>query len=169
MHRDTVAQDESGPEIVRNLTSVGVRLAPHLASGLLTMYSGRTEALSLEEHVLEVKSLVRELILSDGGITLADVYSAGGEVLVGTLRWEREKAEENELKRLEREMERKRREFELAQAETSGRMEALQREMEARRMDLTRLNEEQSEVERRRTATGKDLPRRRDADKESKR
>ncbi len=33
---------------------------------------------------------VRELILSDGGITLADVYAVEGEVLMGTLRWERE-------------------------------------------------------------------------------
>ena len=29
---------------------------------------------------------VRELILSDQGIALADVYSSGGEVLMGTLR-----------------------------------------------------------------------------------
>ena len=33
---------------------------------------------------------VRELVLSDDGITLADVYSAGGQVLMGTLRWEKE-------------------------------------------------------------------------------
>jgi circadian clock protein KaiC len=36
---------------------------------------------------------VRELILSDAGVTLADIYTAGGEVLMGTLRWEKEKAE----------------------------------------------------------------------------
>jgi circadian clock protein KaiC len=36
---------------------------------------------------------VRELILSDSGVTLADIYAAGGEVLMGTLRWERESAE----------------------------------------------------------------------------
>jgi circadian clock protein KaiC len=35
---------------------------------------------------------VRELILSSEGVTLADVYSAGGEVLMGTLRWEKENA-----------------------------------------------------------------------------
>jgi circadian clock protein KaiC len=37
---------------------------------------------------------VRELILSDQGVTLADIYTAGGEVLMGTLRWEKESAEE---------------------------------------------------------------------------
>ena len=36
---------------------------------------------------------VRELILSDAGVTLTDIYAAGGEVLMGTLRWERESAE----------------------------------------------------------------------------
>jgi circadian clock protein KaiC len=36
---------------------------------------------------------VRELILSDAGVTLTDTYSAGGDVLMGTLRWEKESAE----------------------------------------------------------------------------
>ncbi|MES2637096.1 MAG: circadian clock protein KaiC [Pseudomonadota bacterium] len=36
---------------------------------------------------------VRELILSDQGVTLADIYTAGGEVLMGTMRWEKESAE----------------------------------------------------------------------------
>jgi len=36
---------------------------------------------------------VRELILSDAGVTLSDIYTAGGEVLMGTMRWERESAE----------------------------------------------------------------------------
>ena len=34
---------------------------------------------------------VRELILTDKGVTLADAYTAGGEVLMGTLRWEKER------------------------------------------------------------------------------
>ncbi|MEO6017414.1 MAG: circadian clock protein KaiC [Polaromonas sp.] len=36
---------------------------------------------------------VRELVLSDEGVTLADIYTAGGEVLMGTMRWEKESAE----------------------------------------------------------------------------
>jgi circadian clock protein KaiC len=35
---------------------------------------------------------VRELVLSDTGVTLADAYTAGGEVLMGTMRWEKERA-----------------------------------------------------------------------------
>jgi circadian clock protein KaiC len=50
----------------------------------------------------EHSNQVRELILSKDGVTLADVYAAGGEVLMGTLRWEKEQEvlaarEENQL------------------------------------------------------------------------
>ena len=47
----------------------------------------------------EHSNQVRELILSKEGVTLADIYTAGGEVLMGTLRWEKESAERvaNEL------------------------------------------------------------------------
>jgi circadian clock protein KaiC len=38
---------------------------------------------------------VRELVLSRKGVTLADAYTAGGEVLMGTLRWEKERAEQS--------------------------------------------------------------------------
>lgn len=33
------------------------------------------------------------MILSDAGVTLTDVYTAGDEVLTGPLRWEKESAE----------------------------------------------------------------------------
>jgi circadian clock protein KaiC len=36
---------------------------------------------------------VRELLLSASGVSLADAYSSGGEVLMGTLRWEKERAD----------------------------------------------------------------------------
>jgi circadian clock protein KaiC len=36
---------------------------------------------------------VRELVLSSEGVTLADIYTAGGEVLMGAMRWEKESAE----------------------------------------------------------------------------
>jgi circadian clock protein KaiC len=36
---------------------------------------------------------VRELILSNAGVTLADIFTAGGEVLMGTMRWQKESAE----------------------------------------------------------------------------
>jgi circadian clock protein KaiC len=39
---------------------------------------------------------VRELILGSSGVTLADTYTAGGEVLMGTQRWEKEAADRKE-------------------------------------------------------------------------
>jgi len=36
---------------------------------------------------------VRELVLSSAGVNVTDTYTAGGEVLMGTLRWEKESAE----------------------------------------------------------------------------
>jgi circadian clock protein KaiC len=60
---------------------------------------------------------VRELILSDYGVTLADVYTAGGDVLMGTRRREKENAVELERQRLWENIERKRRELELAEME----------------------------------------------------
>lgn len=79
---------------------------------------------------------VRELTLSDRGVSLTDVYSAGGEVLMGTARWEKESEARSEQLRLRAQSERARRELELAEAEISARMAALQRELEARKAEL---------------------------------
>jgi circadian clock protein KaiC len=51
---------------------------------------------------------VRELGLSREGITLTDVYISGGEVLMGTLRWERETADAQEKRRQRRDLEKRR-------------------------------------------------------------
>lgn len=79
---------------------------------------------------------VRELVLSSEGVTLADVYSAGGVVLMGSLRAEKEAAEAYEREQALAEIERRQREFELAQAESRARVAALERELELRRTEL---------------------------------
>jgi O-acetyl-ADP-ribose deacetylase (regulator of RNase III) len=43
-----VSFDEGAAQIVRNLRSVNIHLAPHLKSGLLTMYSTRTRGPNVE-------------------------------------------------------------------------------------------------------------------------
>ncbi len=239
-----------GPgEIVRNMASVNINLAPHLQSGLLHLYTAQAEASSGEEHLVRILDLVkeykprclvvdplsaltksggetaalavaqrlmyrakhdgislmitsllesnnpeleatqlrvstiadswihlsyivhsgernraltivksrgtahsnqvRELVLSDEGITLADVYTAGGEVLMGTLRYEKEYAELREQARLSREIERKRDELKLEEAELNVRLVALQRELEATRAELASLEMEQTSGEKR--------------------
>jgi circadian clock protein KaiC len=234
-----VSLDERASELVRNMSSVGIHLGPHIESGVLGVHSERTEAKSAEEHLMRIKALireqkprclvidplsamvkaggripalgvarelvrsaeveaitivltslmerndplieaseiaistvadtwihlsfaaqggernraltiiksrgtkhsnqVRELILSDQGVTLTDVYTAGGEVLMGSLRWEREGAKALEKERARAEIELKQRELEAAEAETLVRLEALKRQLEAQRAELALL------------------------------
>jgi circadian clock protein KaiC len=262
-----VSFDERATEMVRNLSSVSIRLSPHIESGVLRMYSERAEASSAEEHLMRVKALirehkprclvidplsamvkaggrisalgvskellrsaraeaitvvltslieggdplveaseiaistiadtwihlsfvaqagernraltiiksrgtrhsnqVRELVLSDQGVTLMDVYTAGGEVLMGTLRWERERANELEQERIRAEIEHKRRELELAEAETLAHSEVLKRELEAQRAELAMLIIQQKAQEEQWKAAQTDLDAMRGVDKEA--
>ena len=232
-----VSFDESGEQITRNLSSVGIQLRTHIKSGLLRMYSVHTEGFSAEEHLLKINSLiaedpprcmaidpltaiakagtvdaartvanrliymikgeqitlmvtalseaegpggeatdlqistiadtwihlsylvrggernraltivksrgtwhsnqVRELILSNSGLSLSDVYTAGGEVLMGTLRWEKEAEERAKNLRQRAEFDHKRRELEFAEASTRARIAALQTDLERQRAELT--------------------------------
>jgi circadian clock protein KaiC len=50
---------------------------------------------------------VRELVLSSSGLTIAAPYTADGTVLMGTLRWQKERDEDEERNRLAAEFERK--------------------------------------------------------------
>jgi circadian clock protein KaiC len=90
---------------------------------------------------------VRELRLSSKGLTLEDVYTAGGAVLMGAQRWEKEIAVAAERARSRAELELKRREFEAAETEILARIEALQRELESRRQEFSILNVEQNALE----------------------
>jgi circadian clock protein KaiC len=54
-----VTFNESAPELVRNLRSVGIRLAPHLKTGLLKMYSTRTRGPNVEDQFGELRAQVR--------------------------------------------------------------------------------------------------------------
>jgi circadian clock protein KaiC len=90
---------------------------------------------------------VRELILSNHGITLADVFTAGGEVLVGTARWDYEaKMREEEHRHT---------------AERFARRTQLERELEL-------LNEEEAAWVGRRSSDRRDLERLRRADRDSR-
>jgi circadian clock protein KaiC len=224
-----ISFDENARDIVRDLASVGVQLAPYLKSGLLRIEAVRTEAASSEDHLIRIKHLLREhqpacvavdpfsalvkvggelaarnvaerliylcrneritvfmtsliegtdvtlettplhistladswlqlsyslhagernraltiiksrgskhsnqmreLIFSDSGITLTDPYKAGGEVLMGTLRIEKENAVRVEAERKRIEKEQKQREVELILAERDLRLVNAQRDL----------------------------------------
>lgn len=231
-----VSFDEGADQILRNLSSVGIDLQAHVRSGLLRMYSGRTEARSAEEHLIKLRALirdhqprcmvidplsamakaggigaaravanrlihlmkdskitvvisaliegndpqaeatdlqistiadtwihlsylvrsgernraltivksrgtwhsnqVRELVLSEAGPMLTDVYSAGGEVLMGTLRWEKEAEENARQQQRQAEFEHKQRELEFAEADTRARIKALELDLQRQQAEL---------------------------------
>ncbi len=82
---------------------------------------------------------VRELILSDSGITLADIYTAGGEVLMGTLRWQKESAERvaNEVAEVAAQL--KRVSLDAEEAVLEVRAKSLQTELVAKQVEKTLL------------------------------
>ncbi|MGQ0697745.1 MAG: circadian clock protein KaiC [Panacagrimonas sp.] len=235
-HTLFVSFDEGADRIASNLTSVGIQLRPHLKSGLLRIYSGRTESVGAEDHLIKLKALirehrprcmvidplsaiaksggvaaaravanrfiymakdqeitvlvtainegdhleseatdlqissiadtwihlsylvhsgernraltiiksrgtwhsnqVRELVLSDAGPTLADVYTAGGEVLMGTLRWEKEESERARMLQRRTEFDQKLGVLERAEAETRTRIKTLEDDLERQRLEL---------------------------------
>jgi circadian clock protein KaiC len=85
---------------------------------------------------------VRELVLTRNGLSLREVYAAGGEVLMGTLRWEKEKEMEAQRQRVRADLERRRQALRLAETEAEARKQAIQQEIEAHRAELAALEEE---------------------------
>ena len=79
---------------------------------------------------------VRELKLSDDGVTLADVFVAQGKVLMGVARWEWEQEQQASKARTEVANDLKRLQLQLAQAEASARLQVVKTEMEAREAEL---------------------------------
>jgi circadian clock protein KaiC len=106
----------------------------------------------------------RELVLSAQGVTLSDVYISGGEVLMGTLRWEMEEAQRSEKARERRSMLRRARQLSLAESEVRGRIEALSRELELRRAESEAVAEDIRLDMAQRDATTAELGRMRGAD-----
>ncbi len=231
-----VSYDEGAGQIVRNLASVGIELKKHVDSGLLLMFSARTEATSPEELFSRLKSLigdhqprcvvidplsaiaragspmtarsvasrfvhvvkdagitllvtalseadnpvtestnlqistiadtwihlsylvsrgernraltivksrgtahsnqVRELVLSNTGPSLTDVYAVGGEVLMGTRRWEKEADVADSRSRRLVEFEQKERALDYAVALTEAEIKVLQLDLERQRAEL---------------------------------
>ena len=235
--------DEGATQIVRNLSSVGIRLGPHQRSGLLKIYSTRTRGPNIEDQFGELRRVVRahkpnclvidplsalssklahlasadatqmfldflkiegitvvntslqdgpdvgeetatgistiadtwihvsyivnegernraltivksrgtghsnqvrELTLSDSGVTLTDVYTAQGQVLMGVARWEREQEELATKKQKLRASEIARVKLNSAQAEAAARLTVITTEIEVRKAELALLDLEKS-------------------------
>jgi circadian clock protein KaiC len=83
---------------------------------------------------------VRELVLSDTGVTLADAYTAGGEVLMGTLRWEKERDVLAARDKAQIAAKQKKATLETEEALLEVRLKAVQLELEEKRLEKQALN-----------------------------
>ena len=155
-----VASDQPDTEVTSTQISTIADTWIHLA--YLVKGGERNRTLTVvKSRGTKHSSQVRELILSDDGVSLADVYSAGGEVLVGTARWEREQEERDAERRVVAETRRKRTQLEMVEAEVSARIAALQRELESHRFELEAAQvEEKQRIERAQSDTATVLRRR---------
>ena len=79
---------------------------------------------------------VRELSLSDEGVSLTDVFIAQGKVLMGVARWEWEQEEVATQKRAKTATALKKLQLHLSQAEATARLQVVQAEMNARSAEM---------------------------------
>ncbi len=96
---------------------------------------------------------VRELVLSHSGITLTDIYTSGGSVLMGTLRWEKENAMRSASGIAETETGIKRMRLDAEEAELRVRLQSLRTELQAKRTEK-RLLAQTAQSRRNETARG---------------
>lgn len=78
---------------------------------------------------------VRELVLSNRGVTLTDAYSAGGEVLMGAMRWQKERADRIASESAETTGELRRVQLDAEVAELEVRLKSLQMERAAKQVE----------------------------------
>jgi len=120
----------------------------------------RNRALSIiKSRGMAHSNQVRELVLSDSGLTLTDVYVEAGAVLMGTARYEKEAATRSEEARLRREAETRRVELQRQKAALENQLERLQRELQSHEVQLSRLEDEQQIRRDHRTQTRQQLRR----------
>ena len=89
--------------------------------------------------------IIRELSLSNEGVTLTDVFVAQGKVLMGVARWEWEQEEGAATDRVRRAAEHRTLQLRLSQAEAAARLRVVQTEMEARAAEIKLLIETSSQ------------------------
>jgi circadian clock protein KaiC len=86
---------------------------------------------------------VRELILSSSGLSIAPPYTADGTVLMGTLRWQKERAEAETLERLKAEYERQDAALSEELAGLEARVQTLQRSIVTKRLAQNSMTNEE--------------------------
>jgi circadian clock protein KaiC len=108
----------------------------------------RNRALSIvKSRGMAHSNQVRELVLGAEGITLRDVYVEGGDVLMGTARFEKEAETRAQQERARIVAGQRRAELEQQRAELEARMASLRSQLSAHEYEIARLDEEQRSSE----------------------
>jgi circadian clock protein KaiC len=104
----------------------------------------RNRALTIiKSRGTEHSNQVRELVLSATGPALTAAYSSGGEVLMGTLRWEKEAEERARQNQRHAEFMQKRRELQFAEADAAAQIATLQLRLDRQRSELARYSRDE--------------------------
>jgi circadian clock protein KaiC len=107
------------------------------ALGTRTMDGERNRALTIvKSRGAGHSNQVRELTLSNQGVTLTDVFIAQGKVLMGVARWEWEQQEQAGRRSTQVAAEHKRLHLQLGQAEAAARLQVIRTEMKARSAEI---------------------------------
>jgi circadian clock protein KaiC len=134
---------ESGPLTESTPLQVSTMADAWIHLSYLVQSGERNRGLSIvKSRGMAHSNQVRELVLSKDGVTLADAYTAGGEVLMGTLRWEKERAVGGARNDTEAAKKVKRVTLEAEEALLEVRLKAVQLDLAAKRAEkraLTRL------------------------------
>ncbi len=126
----TDEQNGSTPLQISTLSDTWIHLNYLLQSG------ERNRGISIiKSRGMSHSNQVRELILSNEGITLADTYTAGGDVLMGTLRWEKECAIRGAEEVAEVEGKLKRLRLEAEETDLQVRLKTLRAELAAKHVE----------------------------------
>ena len=132
-----ISTDEATATGISTIADTWIHLSYHVQDG------ERNRALTIvKSRGTGHSNQVRELKLTDEGVSLADVFVAQGRVLMGVARWEWEQEKRAEKLRSKAAAELKRLHLQLGQAEAAARLLVVQTEMEARKSEIAVLADE---------------------------
>ena len=136
--------------VVRDDDDTDLHDRRHLAAPAYLVHGGeRNRTLTIvKSRGMKHSNQVRELLLSDSGITLADVYTAGGTVLVGTARWEHEASERDAAARRRADYNRHRVAAERTESRLRAQLQALSAELDAHRAEAALISNEDTDAQR---------------------
>jgi circadian clock protein KaiC len=141
----------------------GLDAGRHVAARRVRAAGRRAQPLAVHREVAGDGALeqVRELVLGREGTTLADVYVEGGDVLMGTARYEKEAAARRDEENMRQEAVRRRMELDVQRAAVASEIEALRRQLDAQTAEIELIDREQADWRTQRTETRDEIRRRR--------